>query len=300
MSFFEDLDLDAILEKSSRKDNFAKKWFIKEDELDDNQREILREESDYILVTGCAGSGKSILLLHKLFKLLVSKDEDYDSYLVTMYTKALRVFFKDGIDIFLKENEEFKHLYNKKIKKNNIMHTEKIETDGFKENKEYLFIDEYQDIPKKIFNKLVGKFEKVLIFGDEEQRLYDEDDYIDAEYIKQYLNEEIKIYNLNITYRLPFEIANYAQEIINSNISSKCCNKGISNNLPYVIECEPTEGKEYFENEIEFVVKEIKEKDLKDVGVLIHNNESLRKAREIFEEKIKEIYGKKILINIQS
>lgn len=48
---------------------FCSKWFIKYSDLDEKQKEIYNEENSFIAL-GCAGSGKSVLAIHKLLKLL--------------------------------------------------------------------------------------------------------------------------------------------------------------------------------------------------------------------------------------
>ncbi|WP_039223387.1 DEAD/DEAH box helicase family protein, partial [Clostridium novyi] len=117
-----DYDKDELIDIANKKNSFAEKWFIKESKLDDDQKSIYKENETYnFIVTGCAGSGKTILAIHKLIQILGSEEKNFDSYLFTVYTKALLEFIKDGFNIFLEENEEDRKFFDFNIDKAQII-----------------------------------------------------------------------------------------------------------------------------------------------------------------------------------
>lgn len=290
MDFLES-SLDEIIEITSNEDKFSKKWFIEFSELDETQMEIYEDRNFNFVVLGCAGSGKSILALHKLFQILGSKSRGFDSYLFTVYTKALLIFFRDGLDIFLKENHENKDLYDLNIDESNIININRVDIDKIKESKEYLIVDEFQDIGASVFFSLKEKFNNVMLFGDFEQMLYDKENPIDRRKMTSIFGESLKIYELNKTYRLPYEIADFAGQIINSNIKNKCIEEESDMYLPNIIKCEEVGGEYYFKNEIEFVINQIHKNDLKDVGIMVHRNDSAQMVLDLVREQVEVVYS---------
>ncbi|WXR60280.1 AAA family ATPase [Peptostreptococcaceae bacterium AGR-M142] len=290
MDFF-NFDANEILEKTSQKYKFSEKWFIKWNELDKDQKKIFEDGSVNFVVTGCAGSGKSIILIHKLYRIFNDDIKAHQSYLIAVYTKALMEFFRDGLNVFLQENNDIEDLFNVKINDKDIINIDRLNLNDFGEKKKYLFVDEYQDIGVSDFKKLIKRAENFMIFGDDEQRLYDDRDFLDIKKLREILGEKIVFHLLKTTYRLPYDIANFAGDIIDSNIREKCHNKDIGANLPKIVECECTGGKDYFKNEIKFIIKEVCDKDLKDVAILIHNRKNARIALNLIMDEVEQVYN---------
>ena len=72
----------------------AKDFMVKESELDDIQLRVLDQALDKsCIVTGCAGSGKSVLALQKAKRIQNEKGNDYK---IIVYTKALCDFMNGG------------------------------------------------------------------------------------------------------------------------------------------------------------------------------------------------------------
>lgn len=71
-----------------------KDWMVKVSELDDLQREIFYADLDKSgIVSGCAGSGKSVLALLKAQRIQQEKGTNCQ---VIVYTKALNHFMEKG------------------------------------------------------------------------------------------------------------------------------------------------------------------------------------------------------------
>ena len=71
-----------------------KDWMIKESELDDDQIKVLTATLDKsCVISGCAGSGKSVLALIKAQRI---QKERGDNYEIIVYTKALCHYMNSG------------------------------------------------------------------------------------------------------------------------------------------------------------------------------------------------------------
>ena len=77
-------------------------FYIDYSSMDDIQRAYIRRRTDrHMVVTGTAGSGKSVIALHKLRQVC-----DQGSYAIIVYTKSLKKYFVDGIDSMKKERQQ--------------------------------------------------------------------------------------------------------------------------------------------------------------------------------------------------
>ena len=74
--------------------DFDSEFFIDYSSLDDFQRQLIdRKNNKSMVVSGSAGSGKSLIALHKA-KQIAALGE---SYTIIVYTKSLRKYFEDGL-----------------------------------------------------------------------------------------------------------------------------------------------------------------------------------------------------------
>ena len=70
-------------------------FYIKQSELDDYQVVVLQRKVDRSsIVKGCAGSGKSILALHRVKQI---QEEKIGSFWFILFTKTLKQYMQDGI-----------------------------------------------------------------------------------------------------------------------------------------------------------------------------------------------------------
>ena len=142
-------------------------WMIREDQLDPDQRDFINIESrkkGNIWIQGFAGSGKSVLLLHKLREVL--EKEPNASICIIVFTHSLIAMFEAGMkelnikqDIPVMTYFQFKKsLYN----------------GDYKYQFDYIFCDEVQDLPREILSLMKDWGVSVIVAGDANQSIYDE------------------------------------------------------------------------------------------------------------------------------
>lgn len=138
-------------------------WMIPLDKLSDEQRQFIDEEipkNRNQWIRGYAGSGKSVLLVHGIYDLIIKNPNI--RVCVVVFTNSLRQLFIAG----------FKEL---KIPDKNVYictyHQFRKDNYSF----DYIFCDEVQDLPKSILEKMKANAKYVISGGDENQSIYDTD-----------------------------------------------------------------------------------------------------------------------------
>ena len=126
--------------------------------LDDEQIEVLDLPSDEAkIIKGCAGSGKTVLAVHKADRI---RKKEEGSFYIIIYTKALRAFIQDGID----------ELW---IPDTRVLYEYQWRAQG-SPNADYLLIDESQDFSEDDIAFFKSKANVAIIFfGDTAQQVYD-------------------------------------------------------------------------------------------------------------------------------
>ena len=88
-------------------------FFIDYSSLDDFQRQLIdRKNNKSMVVSGSAGSGKSLIALHKAKQIAAHGD----SYTIIVYTKSLRKYFEDGLKQLGLKNVYHYHQWRYKTK----------------------------------------------------------------------------------------------------------------------------------------------------------------------------------------
>ena len=114
--------------------DFDSEFFIDYSSLDDFQRQLIdRKNNKSMVVSGCAGSGKSLIALHKA-KQIAALGE---SYTIIVYTKSLRKYFEDGL---------------KKLGLRNVYHYHQWRHN--QKSVKYLIVDECQDFTREEINEM--------------------------------------------------------------------------------------------------------------------------------------------------
>jgi hypothetical protein len=138
-------------------------WMIREDLLDPDQRMFINEESrkaGNIWIQGFAGSGKSILLVHTMKRILAQNPQARVA--VVVFTRSLIDLFRSGIsDLGLSQTISVM-TYIEFVDKNN-------------EHFDFLFCDEVQDLPAKALLEMKKRSKKIFVAGDSNQSIYDQD-----------------------------------------------------------------------------------------------------------------------------
>lgn len=257
----------------------AKRTFmIKDALLDDYERKILNKRTDEsYVVTGCAGSGKSLIALMKAKDLQDKKK----SYLIIVYNRALNQYMHDAIKE-LELNEYKVTTYGKCFswcKDNNGNWSSGLWKQG---HYDYIIVDEAQDFSAEALDEIKSHCDKILIFGDSAQSLYttfsfDKNETIGIKEIAQRFG--LKIEYLIINHRMPKTIARVAQYLNNEDdvLEERCANDGI--NKPVIMQYNS------FDEQLDAVVKIIKNRNLEDVGIFAFHREEVMRIGTYLKEK---------------
>jgi len=239
-------------------------WYINESEMDDYQIPIIQRnmESSFI-VKGCAGSGKTVLALWKAKEI---DSAELGSYLVIVYTKALRQFIDDGVrEIGLSDEH--------------VMHHHQWKKAGMP-SADFIIIDEVQDFTKGELLELQKASNKVfLLFGDSAQQIYKglKSDLLTMEEIAY--TTKLTMSELVLNHRLPKKIGKVA-EFINTTgdaLESRCQKEGASK--PFLVKTR------LWEEQLDFILSVIDERGYTDVAILFPNNKIVKAADKYLSEK---------------
>ncbi len=236
-------------------------FFIMESELDDYQVAVLQKKVNKpAIVKGCAGSGKSILALHRVKQI---QEEKIGSFYFILFTKTLKKYMQDGIgEVGLKDD--------------NVVHFNGWKYQG-SPSADYIIVDEAQDFSEEDIKLFQSRANKALIlFGDSVQQIYKfkTPEPISMEKIA-YITE-ISSSDLAFNYRLPKKIARMAELITDSDdeLEDRCKNEGVE--LPKILE---------FNNlneQLDKIIEIINSRQLEDVGIFLQTNKEVENAMNYF------------------
>lgn len=178
-----------------------KDWMVVESELDADQIKFIMATNDKsCLVSGCAGSGKSVLALIKAQRI---QKEKGDNYQIIVFTKALCKYMNAGRKFLgLHNNFEYYHNWHNKLNC---------------PNSDYIIVDEIQDFTREEIEEFINAADKnFFFFGDTAQSIYQGiKDTMPVNAINRlfdYKNEP-KNFSLYRNYRLPIPVARIVQYI---------------------------------------------------------------------------------------
>lgn len=236
-----------------------KDWMIKESELDENQRSVLNAVVDKsCIVSGCAGSGKSILALVKAQRIQKERGNDYQ---IVVFTKALCRYMNSGRKQ-LGLNKTFTYHWDWK----NRLHCPK---------SDYIIVDEIQDFTTDEIREFIQATRKQFFFyGDTAQSIYEGlKDTIDVDDIRFSINEarNAKYWELYNNYRLPVPVARLSQYIgVDLPPFVASTYKSPEKEVPHIIEYDS------YTEQLEAIHRIIEDQNLTDVAILLpHNNNVL-------------------------
>ncbi|UEC20018.1 3'-5' exonuclease [Clostridium septicum] len=245
-------------------------------DCDEKQLNILGSSLDEYLVTGPAGSGKSMIAMIKAMELYNNNNK----FRIIIYTKALSEFIIGKL-----KRVDIKNI------KDYILCGYEFQKEDISEDIDYIIIDEVQDFNLKNIEYCRNMAKKgCFLFGDDLQQIYPKN--TDGKnIIKNLIDSDIKLFKLEKTYRFPKKIA-FFSELIKDNhgdISNLCIEEGGDENTPRMIEFKNRDA------EMTYIVDTIKNEGWKDVGILVRNNDmaqivydELRKKGCICDYKIKD------------
>lgn len=265
-------------------------FYIKESQLDIQQRNLVNKRLDQnLVVTGGAGSGKSILALWKAKEI----QDQGKSVLYVVKTVSLTEFMREGIsDVGLKPGTV--RSYNKcfQFRKNEDGDWVNL---GWKlADYDYIILDEATDLTIPEVKELINHCKYFIAFGDNDQQLFSfagTTTTVDDIARDMGMDPENDMDHLIFNHRLPKTVARlvvYAHPSININgltgnvnaqeYITRCTNEGVEK--PHII------GFQSESEELDHIIKIIKNKNggLKDVGILFRDKDSMQRAYDYFKE----------------
>ena len=241
-------------------------FFVRESELDDYQLRIIHRRADSsLIITGCAGSGKSILALWKAKQI---QNEHKGSYQMIVFTKALMQYMSDGV-------------YQVGIDTNNVDYQWHWRNKKNCPSSDYIIIDEAQDFSRDEIELFKTRAKKaLLLYGDSAQQLYS---FIKDK--KTASMEEIAVFTgypreqLVFNHRLPKKIARLAERIssVDDDLEGRCLNEGYEK--PNILTLSS------FEAQMDKIAEIIKNRNFEDVGILFRHNVDVERAYNYLKNK---------------
>ena len=278
-------------------------FYVKESQLDRQQKDVLQKKlAQNLVVTGGAGSGKSILALLKAKAMLSNNDR----VLYVVKTVALNTYMDAGVSAEANKekvpssigntgNRIWSRLRNSICSYNHCFRWVKNEDGewenlGWKKgNFDYIILDEATDLKMPEIQELIDHCKYLVAFGDDDQQLFS---FIDTRTKVSQIADKVgigkdDIDNLIYNHRLPKKMARlvvYLHPRIqpntpdSDNFIRRCLVEGTE--LPHIFQYS-SENEEF--DEIMRIVKN-KNGGLKSVGILFRDNESMKRAYRYFTE----------------
>jgi len=244
-------------------------------ELDAYQVLVLDKKIDRpLIVTGCAGSGKSVLAIHKAKEL---KDQGY-KFLFIVFTQTLGSYMKAGINQLGLDLNSFS-TYGKCFAPDKDADGNITGWHWAKGQYDFIIVDEAQDFSREAINELNQHCRHLYVFGDSAQSLYtdflfDHQPTVKMPDIESMLGQRMD--DLILNHRLPESVARVAQYLNTEDdrLVGRCLKKGGSK--PKIIRLAD------FETQCEKVIEIIDNLDLQDVGILCYHKASVQAVGEYF------------------
>lgn len=242
-----------------------KDWMIIESELDEDQIRVLMATNDKsIIVSGCAGSGKSVLALIKAQRI---QREKGDNYKIIVYTKALCNYMNAGREALGLHNDFYYHWDWKNRKKCAAS--------------DYFIVDEIQDFTQTEINDFINASNKnFFFFGDTAQSIYDGlKTTMPVEDINYMLGTKAKVFNLYKNYRLPKSIAKIVQYVgIDLDGFDIDTYKSKETSIPRIVKYNN------LAEQIKEISNMISNGIVSDVGILLPHNNDVRLIHDLLNE----------------
>ena len=261
------VDNDEKVDKPKKKrfgmkERVLKEFNVGKESLDFEQIGLIERELEHsMIVSGCAGSGKSVIAMYKAQQIL---DEGGDVIMIA-YTKSLNRYMQQGEP-------------TPKTEKYFYYHWQWL--DAGKPSADYIIVDEIQDFSRGEINDFIRAARKCFFFfGDTAQSIY--------KGIKQTLSIKelsdmtgIAVSNLNSNYRLPKPVAKITQEYvaIDANPYAEAIYQSKETELPRFVKYDDEKS------QIEAIIDIISKKNMKNVGILVPNNDLVLSTMKSFND----------------
>jgi superfamily I DNA/RNA helicase len=244
-------------------------WMIRESELDDDQIYVLDATLNRsCVVSGCAGSGKSILALVKAQRI---QNEIGNGYTVIVYTKSLCRYMEAGKEA-LGLNGKFIYHWQWKNEMNCS-------------SADYIIVDEIQDFTKEEIQEFIHAARRhFFFFGDTAQSLYNglkEGGTMPVDDILKLFDiKGSKSFSLYRNYRLPLPVAELVQYVgIELEPFDKRIYKSKETEMPRILQYDN------YNSQIQAIIRIIKNKNLTDVAILLPTNDGVKSMYNTLRDK---------------
>lgn len=245
------------------KERVLKEFNVGEDSLDSEQIGLIeRELNKSMIVAGCAGSGKSVIAMYKAQQII----DDGGDVILIAYTKSLNRYMQQGKAL---TNNEERFYYHWQWK------------DAGRPSADYIIVDEIQDFSKEEVYEFINAARKCFFFfGDSAQSIYGG--------MKETLSISdlstvtgIDVSYLTSNYRLPKPVAKITQEYVGIDVSPYADaiyqSKEIA--LPHFVRFDDSEA------QIDAIIQLIGKKNMKNVGILVPDNEQVLSLMKAFTDR---------------
>ena len=245
------------------KERVLKEFNVGEDSLDSEQIGLIeRELNKSMIVAGCAGSGKSVIAMYKAQQII----DDGGDVILIAYTKSLNRYMQQGKDLTHGEKRFYYHWQWQ---------------DAGRPSADYIIVDEIQDFSKDEVREFINAAQKCFFFfGDSAQSIYGG--------MKETLSISdlsimtgIDISYLNSNYRLPKPVAKITQEYVGVDASPYADaiyqSKEIA--LPHIVRFDDEDA------QIKAIIQLIEKKNMKNVGILVPDNEQVLSLMKAFSDR---------------
>ncbi len=226
-----------------RENDFQSEFFIDYSSLDDFQRQLIdRKNNKAMVVCGDAGSGKSLIALHKAKQLAATGE----SYAIVVYTKTLEKYFADGLKALGLTNVSHYHQWRKE-----------------KTRVKYMIVDECQDFSHEQIEEMKQYGEICFFFGDSAQSIMSFQGPTQS-VEETALSLHVTPWPLYFNYRLTKPVAALAEKVGDKDeLMDKCVRDGEKPNL---IEANS------FNAQLDEIIRIIRNGSLTNVGILMPFN----------------------------
>ena len=240
-------------------------WDVTEESMDDDQLDLIEYTDDKsMLVAGCAGSGKSVIAMHKAEQ-LNAKGKDV---ILIAYTRSLSRFMRNG-----KADSSFRffhyHYWKYKLKMPKA---------------DYIIVDEIQDFTKEEIQEFIDAARMhYLFFGDTAQSIY-------RQYGKQTMTiaqiaqmtglNTLQLFN---NYRLPRPVAKITQNYVGVDVQEykEKVYQNKETELPHFVHLNTEQ------EQINTLLKLVKDNEGRNIGILLPNNpEVIRMSLEFSNNNV--------------
>lgn len=245
-----------------------KDWMIRESELDDDQIKVLQGTLDKsCIISGCAGSGKSVLALIKAQRI---QNEKGNNYKIIVFTKALCEYMNHGREeLGLRNSFTYYWIWKNRLNCPSA---------------DYIIVDEIQDFDDSEIQDFINATRKhFFFFGDTAQSIYeglkDTTKVEDIGYLLPRGSERPKNFELYRNYRLPISVAKFVQNVgVDLQPFEISTYKNLYPDKPHLIQYTD------IKNQIEAIQHIITNNDLTDIAILLPHNEMIRTVGSILNE----------------